>query len=61
MGFVGDMWVGFGFGRYGEICVEDLVNERSVGEARWVAERESGARGFDEIWMYVFGLVAIFE
>ena len=41
--------------------VENLVEESKVGEARWVAEGESGGRGFDKVRVEVLGLVTIFE
>lgn len=44
----------------GEISVEDLVDKGRIREARWVRDRETRERGFDEVWVYVLGLVAIF-
>lgn len=45
----------------GEIGDECLVNEGGVLEERGVAERERRLRRFDEIWVNVFGLIAVFE
>ena len=57
---MGRIRIGVVRSRDGEIGVENLVYEGRVGELRWVAERKRGQRGFDDVRVDVFGLIAIF-
>ena len=59
--YMGGIRIGVVRSRDGEIGVENLVYEGRVGELRWVAERERGHRGFDDIRVDVFGLITVFE
>jgi hypothetical protein len=47
--------------RDGEIRGENLVSEGGAGELRWVGERKGGERGFDEVRVDVFRLIAVFQ
>lgn len=55
------IWIGFIGRGDGKISDKNLVNESRIVELRWVRKRKRGARGFDEIRVYIFRLIAIFE
>lgn len=55
------IWIGVIQRRNDEVRNENLVNEGGILEQRWETKGKSRLIRFDQIWMEVFGLIAIFK
>lgn len=55
------IWIGVIQRRNNEIRNENLVNEGGILEQRRETKGKSRLIRFDQIWMEVFGLIAIFK